>query len=75
MSKTGRLAQIKEQASARWNSAQSRYAWLAHIVRAWDRYMANNGNQYAGAITFFSFLALFPLILLIISGRNGFLRS
>jgi membrane protein len=67
MSKPGRLIQLKERASDRWRAAQGRYPWLAHIVRAWDRYTENNGNQYAGAITFFSFLALFPLILLGVS--------
>jgi membrane protein len=36
-------------------------------VRAGRRYTENNGNQYAGAITFFSFLALFPLLLLAVS--------
>jgi membrane protein len=67
MSKPGRLAQLKERASAWWRGAQGRQAWLAHVVRAWGRFTANNGNQYAGAITFFSFLALFPLILLAVS--------
>jgi membrane protein len=67
MSKSGRLTQLKERASARWRGAQGRFPWLAHVVRAWGRYTENNGNQYAGAITFFSFLALFPLILLAVS--------
>ena len=67
MSKPGRLAQLKQRASAWWRGAQGRHAGLAHIVRAWGRFTANNGNQYAGAITFFSFLALFPLILLAVS--------
>ena len=67
MSKPGRLTQLKDRASDRWRAAQGRYPWLAHVVRAWDRYTENNGNQYAGAITFFSFLALFPLILLAVS--------
>src|SRR5215471_7170619 len=64
MSKPGRLTQLKERATDRWLGAQGRFPWLAHVVRAWERYTENNGNQYAGAITFFSFLALFPLILL-----------
>ncbi len=67
MTKPGRLTQLKERASNRWRGAQGRFPWLAHVVRAWGRYTENNGNQYAGAITFFSFLALFPLILLAVS--------
>jgi membrane protein len=41
-----------------------RWPWLWHAVRAWGRFKANNGTQFSAAITYFSFLALFPLILL-----------
>jgi membrane protein len=67
MSQPGRLAGLKQRATDRWRAAQGRHGWLAHVVRAWGRFTQNNGNQYAGAITFFSFLALFPLILLAVS--------
>ena len=41
--------------------------WLDHLVRAYQRYKSTNGDHLAAAITYFSFLALFPLILLGIS--------
>lgn len=62
-----RAASFTERAKRAWRDAQGRWLWLAHVVRAWARFTGNNGNQYAGAITFFSFLALFPMILLAVS--------
>lgn len=41
-----------------------RYPWLDHLVRAGQNYMANNGNFYAAAITYFSVLALVPLLMI-----------
>ena len=40
---------------------------VRHTVLAWQRMTVHNGGQFAGAITYFSFLALFPLLLLVIS--------
>jgi membrane protein len=37
------------------------------FTAAWERLRVTNGNLYAAAITFFSFLALFPLLLLTVS--------
>jgi membrane protein len=37
------------------------------LIDAWERLRVTNGNQYAAAITYFSFLAIFPLILLAVS--------
>jgi membrane protein len=42
-------------------------AWVKHFLAAWERLRVTNGNLYAGAITYFSFLALFPLLLLAVS--------
>src|ERR1700748_1624189 len=37
------------------------------LAAAWERLRVTNGNLYAAAITYFSFLALFPLLLLGVS--------
>jgi len=37
--------------------------WLDHLVRAGLRYNAQKGDYYAAAITYFSVLALFPLVM------------
>lgn len=44
-----------------------RYAWLDHAVRAGKRYTDNNGDHYAAAVTYFSVLALFPLVMVAFS--------
>ena len=48
--------------------------WVKHVVAAWQRLQVTNGNLYAAAITYFSFLALFPLLLLGVS-IAGFVLS
>src|SRR4051812_4098596 len=50
-----------------WQARQRRRPSLRHVVEAWDLLQRNNGNLYAAAITYFSFLALFPLLLLGVS--------
>jgi membrane protein len=38
--------------------------WLDHLVRAGESYSERYGNHYAAAITYFSVLSLFPLIMI-----------
>ncbi|WP_372493344.1 inner membrane protein YhjD [Prauserella halophila] len=40
-----------------------KYPWLDHLVRAGDAFTARHGNHYAAAITYFSVLSLFPLLM------------
>lgn len=61
--------------SARWHAAQERWSWLRRVLSAWELLGRNNGNQYAAAITYFSFLALFPLLLLAVSVTGFILHS
>jgi membrane protein len=42
---------------------RSRHGWLDHLVRAGERYTETHGNHYAAAITYFSVLALVPLLM------------
>lgn len=61
------LTRLKDRAGALWRSQRSERAWLDHAVRAWTQLSKTNGGLLAGALTFFSFLSLFPLILLAVS--------
>jgi len=70
-----RLARAKSAVSARWAALKARWTWLRYVVAAWGRMQDNNGNQYAAAITYFSFLALFPLLLLAASVLGFALHS
>lgn len=71
----GRLARRKARAGASWAALQQRHVWLRHLVSAWALLKRNNGGQYAAAITYFSFLALFPLLLLAVSITGFILHS
>ncbi|MFN2519260.1 MAG: YhjD/YihY/BrkB family envelope integrity protein [Jatrophihabitantaceae bacterium] len=61
------FARTKSGVSARWAGLNERHRALRHVVAAWKVLQDNNGNQYAAAITYFSFLALFPLLLLAVA--------
>lgn len=68
---TGRIARLKAAAG----DYRDTHPWLQHVVSAWTLLQRNNGNQYAAAITYFSFLALFPLLLLAVSITGFVLHS
>lgn len=51
----------------RFEQLRERYEWLDHLVRAGARYTDRHGDHYAAAITYFSVLALFPLILVAVA--------
>jgi membrane protein len=63
----GRVERVQEGARGRWRRQRDRRPWLDHLARGYRRYKGNNGDQLAAAITYFSFLALFPMLLLGIS--------
>jgi membrane protein len=60
----GLVARVRSQAGGRWTRARQRWDWLDHLVRAYQRFNGTSANHLAAAITYFSFLALFPLLLL-----------
>jgi membrane protein len=71
----GRLAGAKSAASSRWRRLKAARPSVRHVVQAWSRLQETHGNLYAGAITFFSFLAIFPLLLLAVSVAAFVLHS
>ncbi|HZC71370.1 MAG TPA: YhjD/YihY/BrkB family envelope integrity protein [Jatrophihabitans sp.] len=71
----GGVTRAKDKASARWHALQQRHVSVRHVVAAWNLLKENNGGQYAAAITYFSFLALFPLLLLAVSITGFVLRA
>lgn len=58
---------VKDAASRRWSALKTRYPAVRHVVDAWNLLQENNGNQYAAAISYFTFLAIFPLLLLAVA--------
>ena len=39
------------------------WSWVIHLLRAIDRFTSRLGNQFAAAITYFSVLALIPILM------------
>jgi membrane protein len=54
---------VRPQPASLLTRLRSRRAWLDHLVRAGERYTETHGNHYAAAITYFSVLALVPLLM------------
>ncbi|MGD7002813.1 YhjD/YihY/BrkB family envelope integrity protein [Corynebacterium halotolerans] len=43
---------------------RDRWGWFDHIMRMQERFASMGGNQYSAGITYFSVLAIFPLLML-----------
>ena len=71
----GALGRLKTRAGERWQRARREHGWLDHLAGAYGHYQGRHGDQLAAAITYFSFLALFPLILLGVSVTGFVLAS
>jgi membrane protein len=48
----------------KFEQIRARHPWLDHLVRAGARYTEKHGDHYAAAITYFSILALVPLLMI-----------
>lgn len=51
-----------------------RHGWLDRLIRAFERYQGQYGDYYAAAITYFSVLALVPLLMIAFAAA-GFVLS
>lgn len=71
----GVFGRLKDGAVERWRAARRRHGWLDHLAAAYGHYQGRHGDQLAAAITYFSFLALFPLVLLGVSVTGFVLAS
>jgi len=50
--------------NSRIDRLRARYGWLDHLFLAGQRYQAGHGDHYAAAITYFSVLAVVPLLMI-----------
>ena len=48
---------------------------VGHLMRMQERFAAQGGNQLSAGITYFSVLALFPLLMLLFAGLGFFLNA
>lgn len=54
---------------------RDRYEWFDHLARAGSRYQEQSGDRYAAAITYYTILALIPLIMVAFSAAGFVLFS
>ncbi|MHA6805687.1 YhjD/YihY/BrkB family envelope integrity protein [Salinifilum ghardaiensis] len=54
---------------------RARYPWLDRLVNAWNRYQEQYGDYYAAALTYFSVLALVPLLMIVFAAAGFALRG
>ena len=52
---------------ARLRALRRRWAWFDHLARAGGRYQRTQGDLMAAGVTYFAFLGLFPVLLLVAS--------
>jgi membrane protein len=53
---------------------RARFGWLDHVVRSYERFDERNGGFFAAGLTYYTILALFPL-LMVTFAAGGFLLS
>ena len=53
--------------TARISALRRRWAWFDHLARAGGRYQRTQGDLMAAGVTYFVFLGLFPVLLLVAS--------
>lgn len=63
----GLITAVIDRAKRAWHASENRWPAVRRAGAAWERMNANHGSQYAAGITYFSFLAIFPLLLLAVS--------
>lgn len=76
------VAEPKPGIGQRVQNLRDRFPWLNHLINAIGHYQERQADMLAAGITYFSFLALFPLVLLgvsvagiVLSGRPELLAD
>jgi membrane protein len=62
-----RVARIPGAIDATIARLRARWAWFDHLARAGGRYRRRQGDLMAAGVTYFGFLSLFPVLLLVAS--------
>lgn len=65
----------KQQKQGAVDQIEQKVPEVGHLMRMQNRFAAEGGNQSAAGITYFSVLALFPLLMLLFAGAGFFLNA
>ncbi|MGY1741991.1 MULTISPECIES: YihY/virulence factor BrkB family protein [unclassified Blastococcus] len=60
----GRAARAWQRGEGAVRALRRRWAWFDHLARAGGRYQRHQGDLLAAGVTYFTFLGLFPVLLL-----------
>ncbi|MCA0146164.1 YihY/virulence factor BrkB family protein [Blastococcus sp. LR1] len=60
-------ARLWDRVESTIDAGRARYGWFDHLARAGGRYQRTQGDLMAAGVTYFAFLALFPVLLLVAS--------
>ena len=58
------MASLKERVTATVERLRARFGWFDHILAMLGHYGVVNGNAQSGAVTYFGFLSVFPMLVL-----------
>src|SRR3954447_6911351 len=58
------MASLKARATATVERLRARFPWFDHILRTVAHYNSVYGNGQAGAVTYYGFLSVFPILAL-----------
>ena len=56
------MPSLKQRVTDTVDRLRERYGWLDHTLKMLSHYGSVNGNAQAGAVTYFGFLSIFPIL-------------
>jgi membrane protein len=56
------MPSLKQRVTATVDRLRERFGWLDHTLKMLSHYGSVNGNAQAGAVTYFGFLSIFPIL-------------
>lgn len=65
----------KQQKKGALDGLEQKEPEVGHLMKMQNRFSSEGGNQFAAGITYFSVLALFPLLMLLFAGAGFFLNA
>ena len=69
------IERVRDDEPGAVDKVRDRSEAVDHIMRMQDRYSSMGGNQYSAGITYFSVLAIFPILMLVVAGIATFLAN
>jgi len=69
------IERVRDDEPGAVDKVREKSEMVDHLMRMQQRYSSMGGNQYSAGITYFSVLAIFPLLMLVVAGIATFLAN